>query len=84
MRQGITQSANFGRDCDTIAGIVGSILGALRGDAPLKQSWVADLEQANPEPDLERMVEKLFQALQEEVRRQKSYAQKMEALLAGS
>ncbi len=44
----ITWSANFGRDADTIATMVGSIVGALHGASGLPSSWVAKVE-ANPD-----------------------------------
>ena len=81
LRQGIIQAANFGRDCDTIAGIVGSILGALHGAAPLKESWITAVKKANPEPDLEQTSAGLLDALQKEVRRHKDYAERMRQLL---
>ncbi len=82
LRQGIIQAANFGRDCDTIAGIVGSIVGAFHGSAPLKESWMNDVRAANPQPDLERIAEGLFDALKKDLSRQKQHALRLERLLS--
>lgn len=41
----IVNAANFGRDADTIASMVGAIAGAYRGVEGLNQSWVEQIEQ---------------------------------------
>lgn len=46
----IRMAANFGRDADTIATMVGSLAGALGGIMDLRADWVAKVE-ANPEAD---------------------------------
>jgi len=81
LRQGVIQAANFGRDCDTIAGIVGSILGALHGASPLKQSWIDGVNKANPNPDLEQISYGIFGALCNEIRKQIEYVEKLRWLL---
>jgi ADP-ribosylglycohydrolase len=47
VEQSLVEAANFGRDCDTIASIVGSIAGALAGVAAIRGDWVETCEQAN-------------------------------------
>jgi hypothetical protein len=42
--QGIVMAANFGRDADTIATMVGSVCGALRGADALQRQWVEKAE----------------------------------------
>ena len=64
----VLEAANFGRDCDTIAGIVGSIAGALHGIEAIPSDWVAKVKAANPVPDLDEQVHGLYEALREEVR----------------
>ena len=39
-KQAITWAANFGRDADTIACMVGGIVGALHGSSGLPEEWV--------------------------------------------
>jgi ADP-ribosylglycohydrolase len=45
----IVEGASFGRDCDTIANVVGGIAGALQGAASIKQDWIQTCEKANAE-----------------------------------
>lgn len=47
VEQSLIEGANFGRDCDTIASIMGSIAGALAGAAGIRGDWVETCEQAN-------------------------------------
>lgn len=54
----IRQSANFGRDADTIATMVGGLAGALAGVAGLPCEWVAKVE-ANPEADCRPLARQL-------------------------
>ncbi len=82
LQDGIIQAANFGRDCDTIAGIVGSILGAIHGASPLRQSWIDGVKKANPDPDLEQIGDGIFAALRNEIRKQTDYVEKLRRLLS--
>ncbi len=43
----IFAASNYGRDCDSIAGMAGSILGALHGDEVIRNSWVDIVNAAN-------------------------------------
>ena len=43
----ICAASNYGRDCDSIAGMAGSILGALQGDGVIRNSWIATVNAAN-------------------------------------
>ena len=43
----VCSSANYGRDCDSIAGMAGSILGALHGDGVIRNSWIDIVNGAN-------------------------------------
>ena len=43
----ICGGANYGRDCDSIAGMAGSIAGALHGVQAIRPDWVAQVQTAN-------------------------------------
>ncbi len=43
----ISASANYGRDCDSIAGTTGSVLGDLHGDGAIRNSWLETANAAN-------------------------------------
>jgi ADP-ribosylglycohydrolase len=47
VNEAIIAGANFGRDCDTIAGIIGCIAGALEGATAIRGEWVDACEAAN-------------------------------------
>ncbi len=62
--------ANFGRDCDTIASIAGSIAGALQGSAAIPQDWKDAVQAANPgQPRIAEQVDGLVEALDAEKER---------------
>lgn len=46
-RRAVVGAANYGRDCDSIAGMVGAIAGALIGAAALPGEWTRRIEEAN-------------------------------------
>jgi ADP-ribosylglycohydrolase len=46
-RRGLLWSANFGRDADTISGLVCSLSGAMHGVEVIPQSWVAQIRHAS-------------------------------------
>lgn len=45
--QSILGGANYGRDCDSIAGMAGAIAGALHGSAAIRSEWVDQVQAAN-------------------------------------
>jgi ADP-ribosylglycohydrolase len=45
--QSIFGGANYGRDCDSIAGMAGAIAGALHGADALRPEWIAQVNDAN-------------------------------------
>jgi ADP-ribosylglycohydrolase len=47
-REGILYGANFGRDADTIASMVGALAGAFRGASDLPTEWVEKLQTDSP------------------------------------
>ncbi len=70
-RNSIVWSANFGRDTDTIATMVGGIVGALHGASGLPPAWVAKVE-ANPDVKYRDATERLaalVRSRQEECKR---------------
>jgi ADP-ribosylglycohydrolase len=56
--EGICAGVNIGNDTDTVATMVGGILGALKGSDAMPAGWLALLEQKN-EIDLAGMAEKI-------------------------
>jgi ADP-ribosylglycohydrolase len=47
VNQSIIESANFGRDCDTISSFTGILAGALEGASAVRKDWIETVEQAN-------------------------------------
>jgi ADP-ribosylglycohydrolase len=45
--QALIEAASFGRDTDTIASVVGCLVGAYHGAAALNPAWIEDCERAN-------------------------------------
>lgn len=45
----IIEGASFGRDCDTIANVVGHLAGALQGSSAIREDWIKQCEEANRE-----------------------------------
>jgi len=43
----LIEAASFGRDADTVATVVGCLVGALHGATALRPDWIRDCEQAN-------------------------------------
>jgi hypothetical protein len=69
----IVEGASFGRDCDTIGNVVGSIGGALHGAGAIRDNWIRECERANrdlfeeihgdPNEDFDAMADRLMDAL---------------------
>jgi hypothetical protein len=74
-RQSVVGSVNFGRDCDTIAGIAGEIAGALNGISSIPADWVELVRRENPEPDLEQTAVQVTEALLEGAREKRRVAE---------
>ena len=75
----ITWSANFGRDADTIATMVGSIVGALHGASGLPSSWVAKVE-ANPDVTYQDDTHRLSQVVRSRIQESRERAAAVESL----
>jgi ADP-ribosylglycohydrolase len=61
--EAVIASANFGRDCDTIACMTGYIAGALNGANAIPERWIQTVREAQPEPDQERIALGVAEAL---------------------
>ena len=67
-RESIVSAANFGRDCDSIACMVGYVVGALHGIDGLPKSWVQAVMSANPEgPKSEELAIQFTQTLEKQL-----------------
>jgi len=55
-KEAILAGVNFGRDCDSIATMIGSICGAFRGIDSVPRDWVDIVEKANPLPNEAKVV----------------------------
>jgi len=77
--EAVVASANFGRDCDTIACMTGYIAGALNGVDGIPERWIRTVSEAQPEPDQEQIAVGVTEALLAERAR---FLQKAE-LIAG-
>ena len=62
-KDAIIGGINFGRDCDTIAGIAGALSGALRGPDAIPADWIGAILEANPTPDIKHYSEQLYECL---------------------
>ncbi len=75
--------ANFGRDCDTIASIAGTIAGAFEGNVTIPQDWKDLVRAANPgQPDIEQISIGLHHALCAEKERSAARAEFLKSLLS--
>jgi ADP-ribosylglycohydrolase len=73
-RQAVLGSANFGRDCDTIACVAGEICGALHGIGSIPSEWVATINRENPDPNLDDIATKVTEIIMAEARRKRQIA----------
>lgn len=87
----IVEGASFGRDSDAIAGVIGSIAGAIEGAGEIRSDWIGDCESANtdlfeelsddPEADFRRMSERLVGVLDDERQRAREREELLTRLL---
>jgi ADP-ribosylglycohydrolase len=61
----IIGAVNLGRDADTIASIVGEIMGSLYGFEAFPAEWRRKVESLNPEPDMAGMAEELCRIIKD-------------------
>ena len=58
----IIYAANFGRDADTIATMVGAVSGAYAGVDGLRRKWVEEIQKSSPEQ--ENLTNKLIEVIE--------------------
>lgn len=68
-RDSVIFGANFGRDCDTIAAIIGAIAGAYQGIDAVPASWVETVNRVN-DVHQETLARQIYAALENEMARQ--------------
>jgi len=69
----VIEAANFGRDCDSIASIVGSILGCYHSIDSVPRKWIRTVMEAQPEPDLMELSKGIYEATKSEFEETKEY-----------
>ncbi|WP_248898158.1 ADP-ribosylglycohydrolase family protein [Haloplanus halobius] len=87
----ITEAASFGRDCDTIGSVVGTMVGTLYGATAIRDTWITQCETANvdffeelyddSDSNFETAAERLRNALQNEQVRTERYSQVLNEIL---
>jgi ADP-ribosylglycohydrolase len=78
---GVKMAANFGRDADTIACMVGSLLGALGGAKAIPPAWLTKVE-ATAGVDYQAMTTALVAVLVERLSKQHQWMAEMQTLLS--
>lgn len=68
-KKSIIASANFGRDCDTIACMTGYIAGAFNGTDGIPAEWIGKSLSANPDSNMEELGVGLTKAILQEKER---------------
>ena len=76
----IVYGANFGRDADTIATMIGGLVGAHRGASGLPHRWVAKVE-ANPEVRYRDLTAQLAGVVRERAARARRYSETLESIM---
>lgn len=80
-RTAIIGAANYGRDTDSIASIVGAIAGAFGGIDLLPADWVQTVSEANPESDIKELAKSLCEILAKRLEKERTHARYLERLL---
>lgn len=80
--ESLRMAANFGRDADTIATMIGGVVGALNGVDSLRPEWVAKLE-ANPETDYRQMARQLAEIVLSRASDARARLAKLDAMTNG-
>jgi len=68
-KQTVITGANFGRDCDSMAGMAGAIAGAFKTVEAIPQEWIETSLSVNPDPDQQEIARRLTEVIQEESKR---------------
>lgn len=72
--------ANFGRDCDTIAGLAGALAGALHGPSDVPEAWLDAVFSACPQPDVRDYAGSLTKLLVQRLRDIRRHADEILAM----
>ena len=80
-REAILGAINFGRDCDTIAGIAAAFCGALHGPDAIPNDWAQTILEANPEPDIADYSERLCLLVEQNVEQLDAQVRSVRSLL---
>jgi ADP-ribosylglycohydrolase len=59
LEKAIVGAVMYGRDMDSYASVVGALAGAFNGAESIKKDWVRTVVNANPEPDMPQLAEKI-------------------------
>ncbi|NSW91099.1 MAG: ADP-ribosylglycohydrolase family protein [Firmicutes bacterium] len=78
----IIATANYGRDCDTMACMAGYIAGAFEGADKIPCQWVNIVNSANHEADFEQLADGLCSALIAEQKRMQIMAEMINSMAA--
>ena len=81
LQRAVLFGANFGRDADTIATMVGGLCGAYRGTAGLPAPWIEKVE-ANPNLHYRDLAAKLSAVVQQRAAASARYAENIRSLLS--
>jgi ADP-ribosylglycohydrolase len=86
----LVEAANFGRDTDSIANLIGAIAGALCGASAVRADWIAQVERANraffdevegdPDANFHAMAVRMVEALRGERRAARARAEMLERM----
>lgn len=92
VERSLIEAASFGRQADTIAGLVGNVVGVVHGTSDLRDEWIETCEEANrdffeelegdPNTNFESMAHRLVEALENEHRRSQHRSDRFAEILA--
>ena len=80
-RKSVIASANFGRDCDTIACMAGYVAGAFNGVDGIPAKWIETSLEVNPEPDQLELAVGLTKAVLQETNRMRGLMETIEGMV---
>jgi ADP-ribosylglycohydrolase len=88
IEQSIIEAASFGRNCDAIAGIAGSIVGTLSGASAIPDEWISQCEAVNDTTfqttgfdSFKKMAEAIINALETERRAARTRERELSSIL---
>ncbi len=91
VNRSIIEGASFGRDCDTIASVVGGLTGAMHGASAIRSEWIEQCERANApfyeevegsrEKTLKTVAERMVRVIENEATAARDRADRLRGLL---